>query len=121
MPDAARSQSADYEYDFGTRTLVQIQEDVAEFWTEFETSPDLRSSIAKKGIDLAEVEKYKSQLIHVDQKGAGLTGAETVLVLVLLPAGKRVASDIWKRVILPRIEARWGVRAVGHQRKPKPK
>ena len=58
------------------------------------------------------------RLYTVTSQRAGLS-AETVIVVMIAPqlgaAAQKVAVDVWSRIILPRLEQRFGVRPLGRE------
>jgi hypothetical protein len=67
----------------------------------------------------------RAALVGVDRKNAitvraGRSGADpisVVLLVTLAPSTNRIIKDIWTKIVLPRIQRRWGEDAIGEEKK----
>jgi hypothetical protein len=100
-------------YHIGTRTADQLSEDVAEFWRTYDRDPELRGDVAKAGIDAAAIAEVDRDTSIRFSEDAGLDPLTVTLIVTFAPVAATVTRDLWTKVILPRIERRWGNGSVG--------
>jgi len=100
-------------YSRGLLSAEQVQQEIAKFWAELDTSSEIQTELAKAGITgelLRDANPSDAITVRVDSSGVD---PETVsLIIVLAPTANRVLKDIWTTVILPRIRRRWGDNAI---------
>jgi hypothetical protein len=102
-------------YRSGTRSAEQLHGEVDDFWDEYETDVTVREAVAAEGIDVASLDPLdRRRLISFREDGAGLDPLTVgIIVKFVLPVSSSVAIGLWQKVLLPRIERRWGGGAVG--------
>jgi hypothetical protein len=75
--------------------------------------------LRKSGIDPKDINALGSDFLKIEM-GQEATGVELLLIGILAREGAKVSAkifgDIWTRIVLPRIEARYGTRV--HRTKP---
>jgi hypothetical protein len=103
------------EYQRGSRSPVQLQKDISDFWAELPRNVTLQQSVDKAGIGPDMLEALRRPGTYTfEEKGAGLD-PEVVALIVGLGAQPvaHAANTLWDQVILPWIRRRWGDDAVG--------
>lgn len=97
-----------------------INDDIAAFWREYESGEAARRAVAEAGIDTALLDSLdsdaKRQAVVVEPPEGGLDPLTlAILVKFGLPVGAAVAIDLWRKVLLPRVERKWGAGAMGEE------
>jgi hypothetical protein len=85
-----------------------VQEEILAFWEAYERDPSVLEDVQAAGIEVGDSEDERRDLVTASSAGAGF---EPLSILIV--AAGVVANDLWKRVILPRIEAKYGPKAAG--------
>ena len=105
------------EYEAGTASAQELQEETAAFWRELSQSDELRGAVAAADLDLEEVQRLDpEQLIKVEQQGEGF--APVAILVVFAPAANHALSSLWDEVVVPWIRRRRGADAIGKQKPP---
>ncbi len=100
-------------YSRGQLSAEQIQQEVAKFWAELETSSALQTELAAAGITselLRDVNPSDAITVRVDS--SGVDPVTVSLIIMFAPTANRVLRDVWTTAILPRIRRRWGDNAI---------
>ena len=100
-------------YSRGQLSVEQIQQEIAKFWAELETSSELQAELAKAGISretLRDSNPEDAITVQVDSSGVDPTSVS--LIIVFAPTVNSVLKDVWTTVLLPRIRRRWGDNAI---------
>jgi hypothetical protein len=100
----------------GQLSVERLQQEIAEYWTALEVSPELQSEATSAGLTramLGELDPADAISIRVDS--SGVDPATVALVVAFAPTANRVLKDLWTTVLLPRIRSRWGDDAVGNE------
>lgn len=107
-------------YTRGELSVDQLQAEIARFWREFDNpagsqlDPELRAA----GVDRSTISDVNRQSAIVVRAGASGADPNVVLIVVALaPSANRVLKDLWKTIVLPRIQRRWGEDAVGEEKR----
>lgn len=87
-------------------TIRKLTEEV---WKELGQS-DAREAIGLSGIDPDSVDWSQTNPFSVDPSQAGVVdaGLSAVIIGVVAAVGKDILVDLWRALILPRINARFG-------------
>lgn len=100
-------------YSRGLLSAEQIQQEIANFWAELETSSELRAELASAGIsDELLLSVNPSDAITVRVDSSGVDPVTVSLVIVFAPTANQALKDVWTTVVLPRIRRRWGDDAI---------
>ncbi|HSC65376.1 MAG TPA: hypothetical protein VLD35_17175 [Caldimonas sp.] len=95
------------------KSVAELQRASEEIWSEMKKPGSLaHASALEAGYDPAALPRDVSSLVSISS-GAPLDPAS---IGVLVGAVGVVGHDIWKRVLLPRIEERWGKGAIERKR-----
>jgi hypothetical protein len=92
-------------------TVEAIEREVDKLWSDLHTDESLRAEARRAGIDLGELPRgSRDSAITIEKTTANFAGAE-----ILIGLGVKIAYDVWKELILPRLRQRFGsdsIRAV---------
>lgn len=100
-------------YSRGQLSAEQIQQEIAKFWAELETSSTLQAELTSAGINPRLLgDSNPSDAITVRVGSSGVDPVSVSLIIVFAPTANRVAKDVWTTVLLPRIRRRWGDNAI---------
>jgi len=107
-------------YTYGVLRVDQLQSEIAQFWQVLDNPglPDLDAELGAAGLDraaLADVDRENAITVHAVTSGVDPPTA--VLLVSLAPSANLVIKDLWEKVVLPRIKRRWGVDAVGEEKR----
>jgi hypothetical protein len=107
-------------YARGELSVDQLQAEIAQFWQELGNpgSSGLDSELRAAGLDRSAISDVDTQ--NAIAVRAGTSGADPNVVLIvvaLAPSANRVIKDLWKTIVLPRIQRRWGEDAVGEEKR----
>ena len=106
-------ESEELTYSRGQLSVEQIQQEIAKFWAELETSPELQAELAATGISREVLrDSNPNDAITVRVDSSGVDPVSVSLIIVFAPAANRVLKDVWTTVLLPRIRRRWGDNAI---------
>jgi hypothetical protein len=101
-------------YQLGTRSAVELDKAVADFWRELSHSEELRAEVADAGLGPADLEQLRGQQAFAfREEGAGLDPTSVSLIVAFAPIVNHIAESLWDEVVLPWIRRRWGNDAVG--------
>lgn len=116
------SAGEDLVYTRGELSADAIQSEIAKFWQILDSqgSPDLDDELRAAGLDRAALDGVdRESAIVVHPGSSGVDPGTVVLVVSIAPSVNRVIKDLWKKVLLPRIERRWGDDAIGEEKRSK--
>lgn len=102
-------------YELKIVEMSDVVNEVDKIWRQLRSDVVLREDAEDAGIDLSEIGQMKrSDALRISTPSHGITGAELFdVTAVSAVTGLHVAIyDLWKRVILPRIQQRFGKDAV---------
>jgi len=104
-------------YEAGTRDPSEIREFVQDLLAELDSGGEALQQARDSGLDVRALvaEPVSSHEIKIKSGGSGVDPLTTVIVITIV---RPMVLDLWRRVLLPRIEARWGATAVGREVKP---
>ena len=95
----------------GDLTRQKLEESLDEIWTELATNPDARAEAVQAGLDVDAIGHIsRGAAITVEKTSAGF-GPETILI-AFLPVVAKITTDIWEKLILPRLQQRYGLDAL---------
>lgn len=95
----------------GDITPDDVAAEVARALQDLQNDSALRDRLSSEGIDIATIGETKlSEIIAVRSPESGFA-AETVFI-AFLPLAVKVATDIWSKLILPRLERKYGADAL---------
>jgi hypothetical protein len=103
-------------YARGELSVDRLQAEIARFWQEFDNpaSSGLDSELQAAGLDRSAISDVDTQSAITVRAGTSGADPNVVLIVVALaPSVNRVIKDLWKTIVLPRIQLRWGEDAVG--------
>jgi hypothetical protein len=103
-------------YSRGVLSAEQLQSEVSRFWRDWGASPELEGELRAAGFNygaLAEIQDSGAITVRVGSSGAD--PSSVLLIIAFAPAANRVLKDLWKAVLLPRIQRRWGDDAIGEE------
>jgi len=112
------SAGEDLVYARGELSADAIQSEIAEFWELLDSqgSPVLDHELRAAGLDRAAFDGIdRESAIVVHPGSSGVDPSTVVLVVSLAPSVNRVLKDLWQKIVLPRIERRWGDDAIGEE------
>ena len=107
-------------YARGELSADQLQAEIARVWQELDdpASSGLDSKLRAASLDRVAISDLDRQSAITVR--AGTSGADTnavLIVVALAPSANRVIKDLWKTVVLPRIQRRCGEDAVGEEKR----
>ena len=114
------SAGEDLVYARGELSVDEIQSEIAKFWQILDNqgSPALDDELRAAGLDRAALEGVdRESAIVVHPGSSGMDTSAVVLLVSFAPSANRVIKDLWKKIILPRIERRWGDDAIGEEKR----
>jgi hypothetical protein len=89
-----------------------IEEEIAKAWKDVQHDDQVRTQLAAANVDVSAAASLDTaQSITVRNAGTGFAGETIVIALAA-----KVASDLWEKVILPRLRKRFGADAVVEQK-----
>jgi hypothetical protein len=104
-------------YEAGTRDPSEIRQFVLGVLDELRDGGEALQQARDSGLD---VEALVSEPVNRDQITikAGKSGIDPISTTIIIAIARPIVLDLWRKVLLPRIEARWGATAVGREVKP---
>jgi hypothetical protein len=114
------SAGEDLVYARGQLSVDEIQSEIAKFWQIFDNqdSPALDDELRAAGLDRAALDGVdRESAIVVHPGSSGMDTSAVVLLVSFAPSANRVIKDLWKKIVLPRIERRWGEDAIGEEKR----
>jgi hypothetical protein len=102
-------------YSRGSLPVDQLQDEIARFWSEAKTNPDLQAKISAAGFPSGALDEIDKSAITLRVGSSGTDPASVILIVALAPTANRALKDVWSTVLLPRIRRRWGDDAVGDE------
>jgi hypothetical protein len=110
----------EFVYARGELSVDQIQSEIAQFWQILDNpgSPALEAELSAAGLDraaLANVNRENAIIVRAGTSGVDPTTA--VLLVTLAPSANLIIKDLWKKIVLPRIQRRWGDDAIGEEKR----
>ena len=100
-------------YSRGLLSAEQVQQEIAKFWAELETSSELQGELASAGISdelLRSINPSDAITVRVDS--SGVDPVTVSLIITFAPTVNQALKDVWNTVLLPRIRRRWGDNAI---------
>jgi hypothetical protein len=104
-------------YSRGVLSVAQIQGEIARFWRDLGSSSELGAELGSAGFDtdtLVGIRPEDSISVRADSSGAD--PASVLLIITFAPTANRVLKDLWAKILLPRIQRRWGDDAIGDRK-----
>lgn len=106
----------DLEYSVCAQNLsvLEIQRFAQEVWDDVQrNNSHVRSEAENAGIPVKELSSTLADIVQIKSIGARV-GIDpfSLLVGATVAGGAKVAKDIWAKIILPRLVARYGVNAI---------
>ncbi|MEJ0073935.1 MAG: hypothetical protein WDO17_00560 [Alphaproteobacteria bacterium] len=80
-------------------------------WAQLTTDPGLQEDAADAGIDVEKLPRGKRRdliSVKVPAHFDVVTGA--VITIVLAPVAKKILIDLWSKLLLPRLERKFGLK-----------
>lgn len=106
-------------YARGELSVDRIEAEIARFWQDLDKSgnPVLDDDLRTAGLDraaLAGIDRENAITVRAGTSGVDTTTA--VLLVSLAPSANLIIKDLWK-VVLIRIQRRWGADAIGEEKR----
>jgi hypothetical protein len=103
-------------YEAGTRDPSEIRQFVVGVLDELREGGEAFQQARDSGVD---VETLVTEPVGPDEITikAGKSGFDPILTVIVVTVARPIVLDLWRKVLLPRIEARWGASAVGREAK----
>lgn len=103
-------------YEAGTRDPSEIREFVLGVLDELRDGGEALQQARDGGLD---VEALVTEPVGPDEISikAGKSGIDPISTVIIIYYARPIVLDLWRKVLLPRIEARWGATAVGREAK----
>lgn len=67
----------------------------------------------REGLDIDQI---RAARITIEEEGQGVEPLTTILVTIGVAVGKSVALKVWEKLIWPRVERKFGVKALGEKK-----
>ena len=100
-------------YRRGTRSVRDLNEDIQKVLQALRVDEELQTVARNAGIEPSAIEELDPRTaIVVRPSGAGIDPASVDLIVSFSPVYTTILISLWKKVVLPRIERRWGVDAI---------
>jgi hypothetical protein len=109
-------------YELRAVELDEVINEIDRIWSGLQSDEGLQQDAKDAGIDPSKIDGMKrTDALRVTTAAHGLTGAELFeITAVSAVTGMHVVLyDLWKRVILPRVQQRFGKDAVKERAAPK--
>jgi hypothetical protein len=103
-------------YEAGTRDPSEIRQLVGSVLAELRDGGEALQQARDGGLD---VEALAAQPISRDDISikARQSGFDPISTVVIVTIARPIVLDLWRKIVLPRIEARWGATALGPEAK----
>jgi hypothetical protein len=103
-------------YEAGTRDPGEIRQVVASVLSELRDGGEAFRQARAEGLD---VEELAAQPVIGDDISirAGKSGFDPISTVIIVTIARPIVLDLWRKVLLPRIEVRWGATALGAESK----
>jgi hypothetical protein len=101
-------------------SVDEIQSEIAAFWQILDNrdSPALDDELRAAGIDRAALDGVdRESAIVVEPISSGADPSAVLLLVSLAPSANLVIKDLWKKIVLPHIDRRWGDDAIGEEKR----
>jgi hypothetical protein len=104
-------------YEAGTRDPSEIRQLVLGILDELRDGGEALQQARDNGLD---VETLVTEPVSPDEITikADKSGFDPILTVIIVTVARPIVLDLWRKVLLPRIELRWGASAVGREAKP---
>jgi hypothetical protein len=104
-------------YEAGALSADDINKEIAAFWDAYDKDPNVRKAVAAQGIDVTKLDKVDRRgLIVAKEPEAGFGPiAIAIVVHFVIPVAAAVSIDLWRKVLLPRIETKKGGDSFGKE------
>lgn len=106
----------EYELDADTLSVVDMRRYLASVWDELRT-PAGREALKREGLSENFADGKFEEVFFVEPSGASLVDPGSVIVGMLLAGAGTVGKDVWKKILLPRLEDRFGKTALKERKK----
>ncbi|WP_156422017.1 hypothetical protein [Paucibacter sp. KCTC 42545] len=106
-----RETLGEYELDAETLGVGELRRYLNTVWEELRT-PAGRESLKRQGLPEDIAGQKFEEFFFVEPSGAALVDPVSVLIGMLITGAGTVGKDLWKKVLLPRIEERYGKKAL---------
>ena len=109
-------------YELRVVELSEVVNEIDRIWNGLQSDEALQQDAKDAGIDLSKIGGMKrADALRITTPAHGLTGAELfdVTAVSAVTGMHVVLYDLWKRVILPRVQQRFGKDAVKERTTPK--
>jgi hypothetical protein len=98
--------------------------EIDSLWDRLQSDDALKEDASDAGIDLSKLPRVRrSKAIKIETVGHGISGAELfdASVISAMSGAHIVVWDLWKKVILPRLQQRFGKDAVKQASRASPR
>lgn len=100
----------------GAIDSARVEAALDEVWADLARDPDASREAATLGVDLRPLQSTpRHRAIEVQRRASGF-GPETI-ILAFLPLAVTIAGDVWRRIILPRLEQKLGRGALTEEKR----
>ena len=106
-----RETLGEYELDVDTLGVGDLRRYLGAVWAELR-SPLGREVLKREGFPENFADQEFDEVFFVEPSGAPLVDPGSVFIGMLLTGVGTVGRDLWKKVLLPRIEDRYGKKAL---------
>lgn len=92
-------------------SLAEVSQELASSWEQLRTSHQLRERLRAAGVDEQDLDDLLSRSsppLQAEQEAAGFGVTETILISVAAGLARDAIVAIWKIVVWPRLESRFG-------------
>lgn len=110
LTEMGPNEAAEFRYLSREMDEKTLDREIDRFWTELQDDPELQQELRDEGIPVDQLLGIdRRQAITIRRGKAGLGAATTAIIVAFAPVAAGITRDLWKRVLLPRIERRFGV------------
>jgi hypothetical protein len=102
-------------YEVRVVEMRDVIKEIDSLWNRLQSDELLKEDCEDAGVDLSKLAGMsRAGVIDIKAPGHGISGAELfdVSIVSAISGAHVVAYDLWKRVILPRLEKRFGKGAI---------
>jgi hypothetical protein len=90
-------------------SLHELQEILNRLWTESRNDPVVMDMVRQQGVDPATLQNYA---LSARLSGGGFDAATTAVIVSFAPVAAKVVSDLWEKIILPKLRRAKGTDAL---------
>lgn len=104
-------------YEGATRDPSEIRQLVGSVLTELRNGGEALQQARDSGLDVEALtaQPVSQDDISIKSRESGFDAISTVITVTI---ARPIVLDLWRKIMLPRIEARWGATALGRETKP---